>query len=78
MAKIYWAGQSCFQISVSNGKDNSAEIVIDSFNANGGLKVKKLDADVLLITHDHPDHNYKENIKPADGKNYFLILTFFH
>jgi len=69
MAKVTWLGQSCFQISVSSSKDNSAEIVIDSFNANGGLKVKKLDADVLLVTHDHPDHNYKENIKG----NYFLI-----
>lgn len=29
MAKISWAGKSCFQISVSSGKDNSAEIVID-------------------------------------------------
>ncbi len=69
MAKIIWAGQSCFQLSVSGGKDNSAEIVIDPFNENGGLKIPKFSADVLMITHDHPDHNYTKNIKG----DYFLI-----
>lgn len=73
MAKIYWAGQSCFEISVSNGKENSAQIVIDPFNEAGGLKVPKLSADVLLISHDHPDHNYTKNVKPAGDKDYFLI-----
>ena len=32
MAKLTWAGQSCFQISVSNGKDHEATIVIDPFD----------------------------------------------
>jgi L-ascorbate metabolism protein UlaG (beta-lactamase superfamily) len=43
MAKIYWAGQSCFQISVSNGKDNSADIVIDPVGSST--------ADILLLTN---------------------------
>jgi L-ascorbate metabolism protein UlaG (beta-lactamase superfamily) len=64
MAKIYWAGQSCFQISVSNSRDHSADIVIDPFDEKVGLKVPNLSADILLVTHDHYDHN---NIKDVKG-----------
>jgi len=56
MAKIYWAGQSCFQISVSNSKDNSADIVIDP------LKEEK--ADILLLAS-------KENkVKTTKGESF--------
>jgi L-ascorbate metabolism protein UlaG (beta-lactamase superfamily) len=69
MAKITWAGQSCFQISVSNSKDHSADIVIDPFDEKTGLKVPNFSADILLVTHDHHDHN---NTKAVKGE-YFLI-----
>jgi L-ascorbate metabolism protein UlaG (beta-lactamase superfamily) len=69
MAKISWSGQSCFQISVSNSKDHEANIVIDPFDEEIGLKVPNLSSDVLLITHNHHDHN---NIKAVKG-NPFLI-----
>jgi L-ascorbate metabolism protein UlaG (beta-lactamase superfamily) len=69
MAKITWAGQSCFQINISNSKDHSANIVIDPFNENGGLKVLKTSADIVMITHDHPDHNCVKYIKGE----YFLV-----
>ncbi len=64
MAKIYWAGQSCFQISVSNYKDHSADIVIDPFSEDIGLKLPSLSADIALVTHGHADHN---NIKGVKG-----------
>ena len=63
MAKIYWAGQSCFHISVSNYKDHSAEIVIDPFSEDIGLKLPSLSADIVLVTHDHDDHNNVKGIK---------------
>jgi len=63
MAKIYFAGQSCFQISISNSKDNSADIVIDPFDEETGLKLPNLSADILLVTHQHHDHNYIKGIK---------------
>ncbi len=63
MAKIIWAGQACFQISVSNGKDHSAEVVIDPFDEKIGLKVPNFSADILLVTHNHPDHNNTGAIK---------------
>ncbi|MCX6721088.1 MAG: MBL fold metallo-hydrolase [Candidatus Staskawiczbacteria bacterium] len=69
MAKIYWAGQSCFQISVSNSKDHSAEIVIDPYDEDTGLKLPNLSADILLVTHDHHDHN---NIKGVKGTPFLV------
>lgn len=72
MAKITWAGQSCFQISVSNhlrggsagpAKDHLANIVIDPFDEKIGLKMPNFEADVLLVTHDHYDHNNAKIIK---------------
>jgi len=64
MAKITWAGQACFQIIISNSKNHSAAIVIDPFDETIGLKVPSFSADILLITHDHYDHN---NVKAVKG-----------
>jgi len=69
VAKISWAGQSCFQISVSNSKDHSADIVIDPFDEATGLKVPNFSADILLVSHDHHDHN---NIKGVKGEPFII------
>lgn len=63
MAKIYWAGQSCFEISVSNSKDHEANIVIDPYDEEIGLKLPNLSADILLVTHQHHDHNNTKGVK---------------
>jgi L-ascorbate metabolism protein UlaG (beta-lactamase superfamily) len=67
--QIIWKGQSCFQIITSHEKNSQVTIILDPFGESVGLRVPKLEADVLLITHDHPDHN---NIK-AVSNNPFLI-----
>jgi len=69
MAKIYWAGQSCFQIEVSNSRDHSADIVIDPYDEKIGLKLPNLSADILLVTHNHHDHN---NIKGVKGTPFLV------
>jgi L-ascorbate metabolism protein UlaG (beta-lactamase superfamily) len=71
MAKLIWAGQSCFQLSVSNGKDHSADIVIDPFDEKIGLKTPNFSADILLASHGHHDHN---NMTAIKGKP-FVIET---
>ena len=92
MAKIVWAGQSCFQISVfptksrildkigTNGKDQSASVVIDPFS-DIGLKTPNFDADILLISHNHPDHNSVESVKGSpfliDGPGEYEVKTVF-
>jgi L-ascorbate metabolism protein UlaG (beta-lactamase superfamily) len=69
MAKIYWAGQSCFEISVSNSKDHEANIVIDPFDEETGLKLPNMTADILLVTHNHHDHN---NVKGVKGSPFVI------
>ena len=69
MAKLTFAGQSCFQISVSNSRDHSADIVIDPFDEETGLKVPNFSADILLVTHQHHDHN---NIKAVKGSPFLI------
>lgn len=80
MAKISFAGRSCFQISVSNSKvpaggSPSADIVIDPFDEETGLKVPNFSADIALVTHSHHDHNNVKALKPAraGGSDPFLI-----
>ena len=68
--QIIWNGQSCFHII----KNNQAKIVIDPFDEQIGLRVPKLEADVLLITHSHYDHNNKKAItSPLAGHPPFII-----
>lgn len=66
---IIWKGQSCFQIFTNQGKNNLVSIAIDPFSNDIGLRVPKLQADILLITHDHHDHN---NIKAVSGQPFII------
>lgn len=52
---IYWYGQACFKI-----KGKNATVVVDPFDPEfTGLKLPKdLEADIVLSTHAHEDHNY--------------------
>jgi len=58
MAKIYWAGKSCFQISVSTSRDHSADITINP--------LKEDNADVLLLT------NKENKIKTTKGESFIV------
>lgn len=82
--EISHIGHSCFKVV---GK--SLTVVIDPYNPKLGLKMPKLDADVLILTHDHFDHNYKEAIKgdyllldsPGEyevRESFFQGITSFH
>jgi len=66
---IIWHGQSLFELTSSRGKNNQVNIVIDPFSQEVGLRLPKLEPNIVLSTHEHYDHN---NVK-AVGGNYFLI-----
>jgi len=66
---IIWRGHSCFEIITTPAKNNQIKVVIDPFSEEIGLRVPKLEADILLISHSHDDHS---NIKAVLG-NPFLI-----
>jgi len=66
---IVWHGQSLFEILTSRGKNNEVKIVIDPFSQELGLRLPKLEADIVLNTHDHYDHN---NIKAVSGSPFLI------
>jgi len=75
--EITFIGHSCFKIK---GKDLT--VVIDPYNpAKTGHKLPKLEADVLLTTHEHDDHNYKEGVNGyellIDGPGEYEIRNVF-
>lgn len=63
--KIIWHGQSLFEIISSLKQNNEIKIVIDPFDESYGLRVPRLEADILLVTHSHRNHS---NIKAIAGK----------
>lgn len=67
--QIIWRGHSCFQIITSISKDSQVSLVIDPFNEGLGLKVPDLSADIVLLTHDHEDHN---NLKAVKGSPFVI------
>jgi len=66
---IIWHGQSFFEISTKDIKNKELKIAIDPFDKNLGLKIPKIEAQILLITHNHSDHSNKKAI----NGNPFLI-----
>lgn len=60
---LTWHGQSCFQIIVTPQKREQVSICIDPFSKDIGLRPPAFAADLVLITHDHFDHNNKSALK---------------
>jgi len=56
---IQWYGQSCFRIETKE-----ASILIDPFSKDIGLKSPRLKDDLVLVTHNHYDHNNLDNVNP--------------
>lgn len=52
---ISWFGQSCFRLE---GKD--ASLLIDPFPKEIGLRPPRIKDQIVLVTHDHYDHNNLE------------------
>lgn len=72
--KINYLGHSSFLIS---GKTNTGEeisVVTDPFDPKAvGLSYSKQKADIVTISHNHPDHFYLKNIEGETNNGYFLI-----
>ncbi|HEY8108763.1 MAG TPA: MBL fold metallo-hydrolase [Patescibacteria group bacterium] len=66
---ITWYGQSCFLVK---GKD--ATVAVDPF-ADIGLKEPKLEADVLLVSHDHFDHANVAAVSGREGGDPYVVDT---
>ena len=62
--KIKWCGHACFLITTDDG----IKILTDPYEPGGyggALAYGKVEdeADVVLVSHDHADHNYTQNLK---------------
>lgn len=58
-ATVRWFGQSCFEVTSASGK----RLVLDPFDASIGYLVPSVSANVVLITHEHYDHNNAAAVK---------------
>jgi len=67
--QIIWHGHAFFQIIINRGKEEKTTIAIDPFSEGIGPRVPSIEADILLITHDHSDHN---NAKAIRGKPFLI------
>ena len=54
---ITWYGQSCFKF-----QSGEQVLAIDPFSKDIGLTPPRFRANLVLVTHDHPDHNNAESI----------------
>ncbi|MFA5052026.1 MAG: MBL fold metallo-hydrolase [Patescibacteria group bacterium] len=49
---ITWLGQACFKI-----QSKDVTVITDPYDAGIGLKLPRLNADIVTVSHDHHDHN---------------------
>lgn len=56
--EITWYGQACFRL-----RSRSLAVVTDPYSPAIGLKLPRLTATIVTVSHPHPDHNYVEAVK---------------
>ncbi len=57
---IIWHGQAYFQIVATRQRGEQITISIDPYNKEVGLRPPSFTADIVLITHEHFDHNNRQ------------------
>jgi L-ascorbate metabolism protein UlaG (beta-lactamase superfamily) len=55
--EITWLGHSCFRI-----RGKQATIITDPFSPGMGYSLGKASANIVTVSHQHPDHNYSIGI----------------
>ena len=69
--KITWIGHSCFKV-----EKEGFSIVIDPYKDSyvPGLKPVRTEADRVLCTHEHADHNFRDGISIVHGEGRPLLV----
>ena len=57
--EIVWYGQSCFRL-----RGKGCAVVMDPFSPELGYRLPRLSANLVTVSHDHPDHNYVQAVRP--------------
>lgn len=55
---VTWLGHGCFRL-----RGRSAAVVTDPYPPTIGLKLSRMDADLITISHEHDDHTYTQAIR---------------
>jgi L-ascorbate metabolism protein UlaG (beta-lactamase superfamily) len=56
--EITWYGQSCFRL-----RSKGLAVITDPYNPEIGLKVPRMSATIITVSHDHADHNHIAAVK---------------
>jgi L-ascorbate metabolism protein UlaG (beta-lactamase superfamily) len=55
--EIYWLGYSCFRL-----KGKNTTVITDPFPPGLGYTLDKPSANIVTVSHQHPDHSYTEAV----------------
>lgn len=55
---VTWLGHGCFRL-----RGRNAAVVTDPFPPSIGLKLQRLDADLVTVSHEHDNHNYTQAVR---------------
>lgn len=72
--RIIWHGHSCFEIN-----SEQAVVILDPYQEVPGYDLLELEADLVLASHEHDDHNARSRVKLSSRKvdvNVEAIATF--
>jgi L-ascorbate metabolism protein UlaG (beta-lactamase superfamily) len=74
--EITWYGHSCFRL-----RERDATVVTDPFDKSLGYELPRIRADIVTVSHDHPNHNcakaIKGEFKVIDGPGEYEIKSVF-
>jgi len=56
--EIFYLGHSCFKI-----KGKNAAVVTDPYDPSVGFKMPKVEAEIVTVSSQHPDHNFVQGVK---------------
>ena len=60
---ITWLGHSCFRL-----RGREVSIVTDPFGRGLGYPPPRLTADIVTVSHDHPNHNFVDAVQLTDKR----------
>ena len=73
--KISWLGHSCFYLQSSKG----ISLLTDPFDEEVGYKLPRVRADIVVVSHDHHDHNnIVGGIYTLDAKEAWTVIEQLH
>lgn len=55
---VTWLGHGCFRL-----RGRSAAVVTDPYPPAIGLKLSRMDADLVTVSHEHENHNYTQVVR---------------